>query len=123
VYQNLSSPISNGTIFQESHDGGMNFSTPLDLSRDLEVNGTAVVNARNPQVGAFANDVYVIWEGKLSTGTWNLFYTTSSDGGITFENVTDVSKDMTVGVIESSLAVNRDTGDVFVVPCHVHCKG
>jgi len=132
LYQNLTSGSTYGIFFQGSNDSGMTFSAPVELTRDLSVNGTAVADSKNPIVGAFSDEVYIIFEGKLTTGTVNLFYTTSSDGGKTFSNVTDVSNNTKVDVLESSLLVDRDTGEVFVsyvnddgsvVACHVHCKG
>jgi hypothetical protein len=130
AYQNFSSSYNATDIFfQESHDNGTTFSHPVDLI--TFVNDTHLIDPNtNPQVGAFGDDVYVIWQGKYSGGAVNLFYIKSSDGGRTFENATNVSENPAVGVLNSILLVDRITGSVFVsyinadgsvVPCHVHC--
>jgi hypothetical protein len=132
VYQNLSDTGHKDIYFRESHDGGETFSHPTDLTEKY-VNATTprLDPNTNPKIGAFADDVYIIWHGKISGGNTNLFYMKSSDGGITFRNATDVSENKNVNVIQSALTVDRNTGDVFVayinsdgsvVPCHVHCN-
>jgi hypothetical protein len=131
VYQNATSETSSGIFFQESHDDGVTFSHPRDISNNTHVDGVLVqLDSKNPNVGAFGDKVYVIWEGKRTTGNTNLFYTNSSDGGATFENATDASENRAVNIVESSLIVDPATGKVFVayvnddgsvVPCHVHC--
>jgi hypothetical protein len=132
VYQNLSGTGHTDIYFRESRDGGQTFSHPLDLIEKYVNATTPLLNPNtHPQIGAFADDVYVIWHGKISGGNINLFYMKSSDGGSTFKNATDVSENKNVNVIQSVLTVDRNTGDVFVtyinddgsvVPCHVHCN-
>jgi hypothetical protein len=134
VYQNKTPPATTSNIFfKESHDGGNIFSPPKDLSGSTIINGTSVsgtLDSKNPKVGAFGNDVYVIWEGKVSGGNLNLFYTNSTDGGKNFINPIDVSQNRNVNVVQSTLIVDTGTGNVFVayinddgsvVPCHVRC--
>jgi hypothetical protein len=135
AYQNLTTNNYVDILFKESHDNGTTFSNPINLNNFTNETSLIDFNA-NPQVGAFGEDVYVIWHGKLSGGNVDLFYIKSSDGGRTFENATNVSEtndeNKNVNVIHSILLVDRLTGSVFVtytnddgsvVPCHVHCDG
>jgi hypothetical protein len=130
VYENT----VNGTdiMFIESHDNGMTFSDPVNLSSYIQ-SPQLVVSSNKPQVGAFGNDVFVIWESLFASGIKNLFYTYSEDGGITFENATNVSFEEGnegISVQQAVLNVNPINGTVYlsflledgsVVPCHVKC--
>ncbi len=135
AYQNLTADNYVDMLFKESHDNGTTFSNPINLNNFINETSLIGFNA-NPQVGAFGEDVYVIWHGKLSSGPVDLYYIKSSDGGRTFENATNISaknnENKFVNVIYSTLLVDRLTGSVFVaytnddgsvVPCHVHCDG
>jgi hypothetical protein len=137
VYQSLTANKTVDILFKESHDNGTTFSNPVDLNDFMNKSISSDYSAF-PQVGAFNEDVYVIWHSKLSNGNVNLFYIKSSDGGRTFENATNVSymnnpgNNTQLKVMHSELLVDRITGSVYVaytnddgstVPCHVHCDG
>jgi hypothetical protein len=131
VYTNVTANGKTDIFFQESHNNGTSFSHPIDLNNYLNKTTPLVSPNENPQVGAFHDEVYVIWQGQISGGNKNLFYIKSSDGGQTFGNATDVSQNKAVDVLESKLIVDSITGFVFVgylnadgsvVACHVHCE-
>ena len=130
VYENT----LNGTdiMFTESHDNGMNFSNPINLSSLIQ-SQQLVVNSVEPQVGAYGDYVYLIWISEFASGIANLFYTYSADGGITFDNATNISleeENEGKSVQQAVLDVNPINGTVYiayllqdgtVVPCRVKC--
>jgi hypothetical protein len=119
-------------IFQESHDNGMNFSNPVNLSAFIQ-SPQIVTSSNKPLIGAFGDNVYIYWLSTFASGVKNLFYIDSKDGGFTFGNATNVS--LMEGhegqsVISAKLDVDPISGTVYaafklsdntIVPCRVHC--
>ncbi len=124
----------NGTdiMFTESHDNGMNFSNPINLTSLIQ-SQQLVVNSVEPQIGAYGDYVYLIWISEFASGIANLFYTYSADGGTTFDNATNISFEEGnegISVQQAILDVNPINGTVYiayllqdgtVVPCRVKC--
>jgi hypothetical protein len=72
-----------GIIFAKSTDGGMTFSTHVDISRSIG-------SSSSPQFAVSGNDVYVVWQAK-TTGKYQIILAKSTDGGATFGAPTNIS--------------------------------
>jgi hypothetical protein len=70
-------------FFSFSHDGGLTFSTPDNLSENTGLSAA-------PQISAEGNNVYVVWQDNTPTGsTFDILFARSTDGGLTFSSLPD----------------------------------
>jgi hypothetical protein len=104
--QNVSAKNS-AVFFSRSVDGGKNWTPGEAISNATE-------QASNPHVGAFADEVYVIWEQKNPNNN-DVFLRKSLDAGSTFGkpiNVSNVAS--TANATDSSLTIDKSTGKVII---------
>ena len=83
----------NYIYFTKSTDGGLTFSTPINLSQTNETSKFA-------QVVANGKNVYVVWQD-FSLGNSEIFLRESTDYGATFSGIKNLSHD----VLESNLFI------------------
>ena len=76
----------NVIIFAKSSDRGNTFSKPVNLTSGVGV------DSETPSIGAFGNNVYVVWTDN-SPGNFNIFFVKSTDGGNTFSKPVNLSND------------------------------
>ena len=72
-----------GVLVSKSTDGGMTFSSPVNVSRNV---GTS----SSPQFAVSGNNVYVVWQAK-TTGKYQIIFAKSTDGGSTFGTPANIS--------------------------------
>lgn len=95
-------------FFAASTNGGQNYSKIINLSNSS-------TNSTQPHVGAFGEDVFVIWTGKVnSTSQTDIFYKKSTDAGLTFGPVINLSNSPSTDSVDSSLLVDQNTGKIVV---------
>jgi hypothetical protein len=127
VWQQQSAANNSDIFVRVSQDGGRTYSDPINLSNNT---GTPLYSI-NPEVGAFADDVYIIWEGTdQDTNRSNIYFINSTNGGSTFGEATNISRNPESDAVESTLLVDKDTGKVLVayvegtgptVDCRTRC--
>jgi hypothetical protein len=110
-----------------SQDGGRTYSEPVNLSNNTGIPLYSI----NPEVGAFADDVYIIWEGiDEDINRSNIYFINSTNGGSTFGEPLNISRNPQSNAVESTLLVDKDTGKVLVgyiegtgptVDCRTRC--
>jgi hypothetical protein len=94
---------NNGIFFTKSFDNGNTFSNLTRLNKDWNSIGES-------QVAAYGNNVYVVWGGDPDHKVpGNLFYTTSSDNGISFSLPTSLTEKNTLNV-----EVSADSNLVYI---------
>jgi hypothetical protein len=76
----------NQIIFVKSTDRGNTFSKPANLTYSIRI------DSETPSIGAFENNVYVVWTDN-SPGNFDIFFIRSTDGGNTFSKPLNLSKD------------------------------
>jgi hypothetical protein len=82
----------NGVFFSRSSDNGINFSNPLKLNANQESVGES-------QVATNGKNVYVVWGGNPDEKVaGNLYYTRSSDNGVTFSTPQSLTGKNTLNV-------------------------
>jgi hypothetical protein len=122
VYVSWDINIAQGDGFAAQHlvvarstDGGGSYRPPVVL-RTAGGNIGAI-----PRVGP-EGTVYVAWAGTISGGTWAIFFAASDDGGATFSTPRPVQTLSSLSVpyirdgsILPSLAVDRNSGDLYLV--------
>jgi hypothetical protein len=82
----------NGVFFSRSSDNGINFSDPLKLNSNWESVGES-------QVATNGKNVYVVWGGNPDEKVaGNLYYTRSSDNGVTFSTPQSLTDKNTLNV-------------------------
>jgi hypothetical protein len=97
----------NVIYFDRSVDGGKTWGPAVPIS-----NGTQI--STNPHVGAFANEVYVVWEGKNPINT-DVFLRKSIDGGTTFGKTINLSHSAGLySSTESSILIDKTTSKVII---------
>ena len=98
----------NSAIFvARSVDGGQNWTSGEPISNISE-------DATNPHIGAFGDEVYIIWEQKNPNNN-DVFWVKSSNGGSTFSDPTNLSNiASTANARDSSLILDKSTGKVIV---------
>ena len=77
----------NVIIFAKSSDRGNTFSKPVNLTSGVGV------DSETPSIGAFGNNVYVVWTDN-SPGNFNIFFVNSTDDGNTFSKPVNLSNDL-----------------------------
>ena len=76
----------NRIIFAKSTDRGNTFSKPANLTSGIRI------DSETPSIGAFKNNVYVVWTDN-SPGNFDIFFIKSTDGGNTFSKPMNLSND------------------------------
>lgn len=77
--------FSNSEIFfTASRDGGQTFSSPQIISNTLGV-------STDPQITSQGDNVYVVWRDN-TPGNFDIFFTMSSNGGLTFSTPENISE-------------------------------
>src|SRR5204862_462454 len=104
--------------FKRSIDGGASFEADaIKLSNSLHF-------ANDPQIAAYGNNVYVIWQDNAATTEGeNTLFIKSNDGGNTFGNVVNLSNtdgdsknpDIAVGPSSVWLSGSKKNNIVFVL--------
>jgi hypothetical protein len=94
---------NNGIFFRKSFDNGNTFSNLTRLNMDWNSIGES-------QIAAYENNVYVVWGGDPDHKVpGNLFYTTSSDNGISFSVPRSLTEKNTLNV-----EVSADSNFVYI---------
>ena len=71
-------------LFRRSVDGGANFGITQDLS-------ASAGHAACPKIAVTGNNVYVVWNEASDSGTFDVFFRKSDNGGQTFSSVKNIS--------------------------------
>ena len=108
VWQDMVSG-SNEIFYRHSNNTGERFRGVSDLSKTLSVDGES---ALYPRMSANANNVYVVWQDKVS-GSNEIFLRESNDGGNKFSGIKNLSRNNTGDSITPRIASSGD--NVFVV--------
>jgi hypothetical protein len=92
-------------FFARSTDGGLTFDDPDNISEEN------TENSQLPQISSEGNNVYVVWQD-FTPGNTDIFFATSSDGGLTFTDPDNISESA-----EESLApqISSEGNNVYVV--------
>jgi hypothetical protein len=94
-------------FFARSVDGGKTWTPPENLTSPR-------AEASNPQLGAFADEVYVTWEQKNPNNN-DIFLVKSIDGGSAFAKPINLSQTAsTSNATDSSITVDKATGKVII---------
>jgi len=72
-----------GIFLTKSTDGGTNFGTPVNISKNIGSSGS-------PQFAVSGNNVYVVWQAQ-ATGKYQILFAKSTDGGATFTTPVNIS--------------------------------
>ncbi|HZB16569.1 MAG TPA: sialidase family protein, partial [Nitrososphaeraceae archaeon] len=79
-------PGNNEIFFARSTDGGLTFTDPENISENTETSGS-------PQISSEGNNVYVVWiDASPNLVQFDIFFATSSDGGLTFSEPENISE-------------------------------
>ena len=84
-------------FFAKSTDGGVTFSTPVNVSNNVGPSGWALVTA--------PNNIYVTWEDS-TPGNYDIFVAKSTDGGSTFDTPVNVSNTPQDSAFKQMVATN-----------------
>jgi hypothetical protein len=104
VVWNDNSPGNLDIFFARSTDGGLTFSSPVNVSHDASASG-------NPQVAADSTgNIFVVWEN--DSGVLGILFSRSVDGGVTFSSPAMISTN-TTGSVSSQMAVGPN-GNVYL---------
>src|SRR5437867_2468070 len=97
-------PGNNDIFFSRSIDGGVTFSPPKNVSQNA---GSSVF----PQIAVDSGgNINVVWEDN-TPGNFNIFFSRSSDGGVTFSAPTNLSN---IGGVGAQIAMDS-SGNINVV--------
>jgi hypothetical protein len=108
VWQDMVSG-NNEIYYRHSNNTGERFRGVSELSKTLSVDGES---ALYPQISAIGNNVYVVWQDKVS-GSNEIFLRESNDGGNKFSGIKNLSRNNTGDSITPSIASSGNS--VFVV--------
>ena len=72
-------------LFRRSIDGGNTFGSVIDLS-DL-----AADQAACPHIAVTGNNVYIVWHEVSLSGSFDIFFRKSSNGGLSFDSIKNLS--------------------------------
>jgi PKD domain-containing protein/K319-like protein len=104
VVWNDNSPGNLDIFFSRSTDGGLTFSSPVNVSHDASVSS-------NPQVAADSTgNIFVVWEN--DSGVLGVLFSRSVDGGVTFSAPSMVSTN-TTGSVSPQMVVGP-TGNLYL---------
>jgi hypothetical protein len=107
VWQDISSG-KDAIYYRYSNDTGVGFRGVRELSKTISVNGES---ALYPQISAYGNNVYVVWQDKVS-GSNEIFLRGSNDGGNKFTGIKNLSRNNTGDSITPRIASSGN--NVFV---------
>ena len=107
VWQDISSG-KNAIYYRYSNDTGVGFRGVRELSKTISVNGES---ALYPQISNTGNNVYVVWQDKIS-GNNEIFLRGSNDGGNKFTGIKNLSRNNTGDSISPRIASSGN--NVFV---------
>jgi hypothetical protein len=98
-------------FFARSTDGGLTFSEPENISENTRTSGS-------PQISSEGNNVYVVWiDASPNLVQFDIFFATSSDGGLTFsepENISENTGDSRNPQISSNTELQQQsTNDII----------
>jgi hypothetical protein len=70
----------------KSTDGGNTFASPINLSVNLAVGGTANPGSNNPNIGVSGDNVGITWEDRVAAPAphWEVYFAGSTDAANTF---------------------------------------
>jgi hypothetical protein len=100
---------NNEILFRRSNDTGERFRGASELSKTLSVDGEYSLF---PRISAIGNDVYVVWQDKVS-GNYEIFLRESEDGGNKFGSIKNLSRNNTGDSISPRIA--SSDSNVYVV--------
>jgi hypothetical protein len=100
---------NNEIIFRRSNDTGERFRGASELSKTVSVDGEYSLF---PRISAIGNDVYVVWQDKVS-GNYEIFLRESDDGGNKFGSIKNLSRNNTGDSISPRIASSDN--NVYVV--------
>jgi hypothetical protein len=100
---------SNEIFYRHSNNTGEKFRGVSELSKTRSVDGES---ALYPRISAIANNVYVVWQDKVS-GSSEIFLRGSNDGGNKFGGIKNLSRNNTGESITPRIALSGN--NVFVV--------
>ena len=107
VWQDMVSG-SNEIFYRHSNNTGEKFRGVSELSKTRSVDGES---ALYPRISAIANNVYVVWQDKVS-GSNEIFLRESNDGGNKFSGIKNLSRNNTGDSITPRIASSGN--NVFV---------
>ena len=99
---------SNDIYYRHSNNTGERFRGVSELSKTISVDGES---ALYPQISAIGNNVYVVWQDKVS-GSNEIFLRESNDGGNKFSGIKNLSRNNTGDSITPRIASSGN--NVFV---------
>jgi len=121
-----------GILFRKSNDGGQTFSNIIHLDRFdshnnmYDINNSKLGNSNNPEISAFGNKVYVVWNqeppnynnngNNTNRLVYKILFRASDNGGSTFKNIKILSNNvssLTYPKINTSPTNNGD--NVYIV--------
>jgi hypothetical protein len=80
-------PLNYDILIRKSNDGGVTYGGVVNLS-----NNTGL--SEHPQIAVSGNNVYVVWVDNTS-GNREIYFVRSTDGGVTYSKITNLSMDTT----------------------------
>src|ERR687887_668257 len=96
--------ISN-IYFRASKDNGTTFGNIINLSHNTGLSSS-------PQIAAYNNNVYVVWQSNKGRGISNIYFRASKDKGTTFGNIINISHNTG---LSSSPQIAAYNNNVYVV--------
>ena len=87
-------------LFAKSTDGGLTFSKPVNISKNLQDSGY-------PEFILSGNNVYVTWTNAITSKNYDIFFSKSDDGGQTFADPLNISNNAGASGWPQ-IAINRD---------------
>ena len=108
VWQDVASG-SHEIFYRHSNNTGERFRGVSELSKTRSIDGES---ALYPRISAIANNVYVVWQDKVS-GNNEIFLRESNDGGNKFSGIKNLSRNNTGDSITPHIASSGE--NVFVV--------
>src|SRR5919201_319069 len=96
--------ISN-IYFRASKDNGTTFGNIINLSHNTGLSSS-------PQIAAYNNNVYVVWQSNKGHGISNIYFRASKDNGTTFGNIINLSHNTG---LSSSPQIAAYNNNVYVV--------
>ncbi|HYL66811.1 MAG TPA: hypothetical protein VEU72_06620 [Nitrosopumilaceae archaeon] len=121
-------------IFAKSTDGGATFSIPGNLS-----NSTG--DSSYPKIAISGNNIYIVWSYTATNKDYDVLFTKSTDGGVTFSTPVNISNNLGdsglpqmvvsgnnvyvtwenngLGNFEVFVAKSTDNGNTFAIPVNI----